>query len=150
MKALRLLIPSVFVLGLTACSDDPLTPESLAGEYILFSADGRSLPATIVTSDTLLVTEVTGGRLTLLADLQYSITVDFRITDPQLPGNPMTERFTDVGPWTLREGLLLFESTTPGATWFGEVDGSAITVGIGEPDFLLNRLDVTYRKQSGG
>jgi hypothetical protein len=146
---LRNLTAATLLLGSLACSD-PITPESLAGEYNLVSADGSSIPATIATSDTLVVTEVTGGRLVLLANQNYSLFVDFRITNPQQPGNPTTERFTDVGPYTFGEGLLMFESTTPGTTWFGEVDGTEITVGIGEPDFLLGRLDVTFRKQSGG
>lgn len=136
------------LLAAAACSD-PLTIEGLAGEYVLVAADGRGLPATIISTDSLVV-EVTAGELRMLDIAEYSLQVDFRISDPRSSADPTTERFIDVGPWDIVEGLIVFQSTTPGTTWFGEADGSEITIGIGEPDFIENRLDVTYRRVAGG
>ena len=146
MKAFRQAVPLVaLALALTACGDEPLTIEGLAGEYTLVAAAGSGLPATVESSDTLVI-QVTGGRLSLISNGQYTLTADFQLTDPGAPGDTSTQTFIDVGPWEITGDFVLLASTTPGKTWVGTVDGSEITVELSEPDFLQNRLTLTYRR----
>jgi hypothetical protein len=145
----RAALVAALLLAAAACSEDPLTIEGLAGEYVLVAADGRGLPATIISTDSLVV-EVTGGDLLMLDIAEYSLDVDFRLSDPRSSADPTTETFIDVGPWDIGDGLIMFQSTRPNTFWFGEVNGSEITIGIGEPDFIENRVDLTYRRVSGG
>jgi hypothetical protein len=135
------------LLSLAACSDDPLTIEGLAGQYVMTAAEGQALPATVSTSDTLEI-EVTGGTLLLLANAQYSLDVDFRLVDPQMPGATATETFIDVGPWDISGDFLALQSTTPGRTWVASVDGSRIILEIGEPDFLERPIELTFRREA--
>lgn len=135
------------LLALASCGDDPLTIEGLAGQYVMISAEQMTLPATLQTSDTLEV-EVTGGTLVLLASAQYTLTVDFLLVDPQMPGAPGAQTFIDVGPWEIVSDLLTLLSTTPGQTWVGSVDGSRITLQIGEPDFLERPIEIRFQREA--
>ncbi|NIR46700.1 MAG: hypothetical protein GWN99_20040 [Gemmatimonadetes bacterium] len=138
----------ILMIGaLTGCGDDPLTIEGLAGEYIMIAAEGQALPAVVQTSDTLDI-HVTGGNLLLLPNAQYSFTVDYRLIDPRMPGNPTTEGFIDVGPWEIANDRLLFQSTTPGRIWIGTVDGSRVSIGISEPDFLEKPIEIEFRREA--
>ncbi len=93
--------------------------------------------------------EVTGGDLLLLQIEEYSMTVDFRLSDPRTPGDTSTFQFVDVGPWSVTDQLVLLQSTTPGRVWAGSVDGLAINLVVGEPDFLEFPITLRFRKVTG-
>lgn len=139
---------SVLVLGLaivaaSACGSDLLTPEKVAGEYNLVRVDGTRLPVVVGETETR-TEEITGGDLILFAFAEYTLTVDFRITLQTLTGPVVSDStLIDVGPFSIDGDLILMQSTRPGLTRFGTVDGSSIIVGLARegPNLLL-----TYRR----
>ncbi|HSG82909.1 MAG TPA: hypothetical protein VLC48_11700 [Gemmatimonadota bacterium] len=153
MKAQRgtvlgLIIALAGLSGLAACEAGLLSIETLSGEYNLIAAEDSSLPATVQSSDTLVI-EVMGGELLLLEIAQYSMAVDFRLSDPRAPDDTSTFRFVDVGPWAVTDQLVLLESTTPGRVWAGSVDGLAINLVVAEPDFLEFPITLRFRRVTG-
>jgi hypothetical protein len=139
---------SVLVLGLaavaaSACGSDLLTPEKVAGEYNLVRVDGTRLPVVVGETDTR-TEEITGGELVLFDFAEYTLTVEFRISLQTLSGPVVSDStLIDVGPFTIDDDLILMQSTRPGLTRFGTVDGSSIVVGLARegPNLLL-----TYRR----
>ena len=139
---------SLLSLGLVAlaglaCGSDPVTPEELAGEYGLVRVDGARLPVVVGQTETR-TEEIIGGELILFAFAEYTLTVDFRITIETLSGPVVSDStFIDVGPFAIDDDLLIMQSTRPGVTRFGTLDGSSIIVGLARegPNLLL-----TYRR----
>jgi len=138
-----LLILGFVALASQACGSDPVTPEELAGEYALVRVDGARLPVVVGETETR-TEEIIGGELILFAFAEYTLSVDFRITLETLSGPVVSDStFIDVGPFTIDEDLLIMQSTRPGVTRFGTLDGSSIIVGLARegPNLLL-----TYRR----
>jgi hypothetical protein len=120
-----------------------LTPEKVAGEYNLVRVDDKRLPVVVGETDTR-TEAIVGGELILFDFAEYTLTVDFRITLQTLSGPVVSDStFIDVGPFTIDDDLILMQSTRPGVTRFGTVDGSSIIVGLARegPNLLL-----TYRR----
>lgn len=127
----------------SACGSDPVTPQSLAGEYALVRVDDKRLPVTVGQSETR-TEEIVGGTLILFEFAEYTMTVEFRITLTTQSGPVVTDStFTDVGPFTISDDLILMQSTRPGLTRYGTLDGSSVIVGFARegPNLLL-----TYRR----
>jgi hypothetical protein len=139
---------STLVLGLvavavSACGSDLMTPEKVAGEYALVRVDDARLPVVVAETETR-TEEITGGELILFAFAEYTLTVDFRITLETLSGPVVSDStFIDVGPFRIEGDLIVMQSTRPGVTRFGTLDGSSIVVGLARegPNLLL-----TYRR----
>jgi hypothetical protein len=130
-------------LASLACGSDLVTPEELAGEYALVRVDGAQLPVVVGQTETRTV-GIIGGALTLFAFAEYTLTIDFRITIETLSGPVVSDStFIDVGPFAIDDDLLIMQSTRPGVTRFGTLDGSSIIVGFARegPNLLL-----TYRR----
>ncbi len=126
-----------------ACGSDLVTPEKLAGEYALVRVDGARLPVMVGATETR-TEEIVGGELILFAFAEYTLTVDFRITLETLSGPVVSDStFIDVGPFRIEDELIVMQSTRPGLTRYGTLDGSSIVVGFARegPNLLL-----TYRR----
>jgi hypothetical protein len=127
----------------SACGSGPVTPQSLAGEYGLVRVDDKRLPVTVGESETR-TEEIVGGTLVLFEFAEYTMTVEFRITLATLSGPVITDStFTDVGPFTIGDDLIVMQSTRPGLARYGTLDGSSVVVGFARdgPNLLL-----TYRR----
>lgn len=144
MTGTRSLLALGFVaLAGLACGSDLATPEELAGEYALVRVDDARLPVVVGVTETR-TEEIIGGELILFAFAEYTLTVDFRITLETLSGPVVSDStFIDVGPFAIDDDLLIMQSTRPGVTRFGTLDGSSIIVGFARegPNLLL-----TYRR----
>jgi hypothetical protein len=127
----------------TACRDDPLTVQSVAGVYTLIEANESRLPTVVI--DTIGRTEeITGGELTFFEFAEYVMTFDFRITVQTVSGPVVTDSTgLQTGPFTIVGDIIEMASTRRGQTLYGTVDGSEITVGIPRegPNLLL-----TYKR----
>jgi hypothetical protein len=142
-KSLSPLVLVSAVLAVSACGSSVVTPEEIAGEYTLVRVDGARLPVVVGQTETR-TEEIIGGELILFAFAEYTLTVDFRITIETLSGPVVSDStFIDVGPFAIDGDLLVMQSTRPGVTRFGTLDGSSIIVGLARegPNLLL-----TYRR----
>lgn len=127
----------------TACRDDPLTIQSLAGIYTLVEANESPLP-TVVRDTVGRTEEVTGGELTFFEFAEYVMTFDFRITVQTGSGPVVTDSTgLQTGPFTIVGDVIEMASTRRGQTLYGTVSGSEITVGVPRdgPNLLL-----TYKR----
>ena len=130
-------------LAVSACGSSVVTPDEIAGEYTLVRVDDARLPVVVGETETR-TEEIVGGELILFAFAEYTMTVDFRITLETLSGPVVSDStFTDVGPFTIDDDLIVMQSTRPGLARFGTLDGSNIIVGFARegPNLLL-----TYRR----
>jgi hypothetical protein len=130
-RSARILAPLALAVVLAnACREDPLTFESLAGEYSLLKVDGEEPP--VVVSDTGAGTkEITGGRLTMFDYGDYLMTIDYRTTLPGV-GDPVStdSTFIETGPYSIQGDVLILATTIKGMTLAATVSGSLITIGL--------------------
>ena len=143
MRSGSLLVFGFASVAMSACGSDLMTPEKVAGEYSLVRVDGARLPVVVGATETR-TEEIIGGELILFAFAEYTLTVDFRITLETLSGPVVSDStFIDVGPFAIDDDLLIMQSTRPGLTRYGTLDGSSIVVGFARegPNLLL-----TYRR----
>lgn len=138
-----LLVLTFAAIAVSACGSGVVTADELAGEYTLVRVDDTRLPVVVGGSETR-TEEIVGGELILFSFSEYTMTVDFRITLETLSGPVVSDStFTDVGPFTVDDDLIVMQSTRPGLARFGTLDGSNIIVGFARegPNLLL-----TYRR----
>ena len=128
------IILAFLAFGLVACGDDGMGPEDVAGTYTLETIDGNPLPwVTFETGADKI--EITGGSVTLNADMTCSVSTTARVT---FSGNVTTNTETHVCTYTIIDGDITL--TRPSATdASASINGSALTITTDELVFVYRK-----------
>jgi hypothetical protein len=79
MKTRQILVAALAVLTITACNDDPLSPDDVMGTYELTTVNGASLPFVIFDDGTDRF-EILSGRITLRENQTFTDSSTLRLT----------------------------------------------------------------------
>ena len=113
------------VFGVTACADDGVGLESIAGTYTLQTIDGEGLPAVLEEIGTTFLLEAIAGSVTLNQDMTCSVSLSVRETEDGIVF-PIDE-VTDVCTYTFNDGAIAV-TDSDAFTVSGSITGSTLTV----------------------
>ena len=133
LRGRSLILASLLATATIGCGDDILRPVDVAGSYTLASIDGDPPPVEVLQTDNGL-TFATAGSLTLTADGDYSLLIQFE-TQPGGGGDIVLQTaFNDAGGFELGEDdrIVFFSSISQGNR-VGRATGSRVTLSIEVP-----------------
>lgn len=114
------LAAAILAVAVGCGSDDSTSPTlGASGTWSLQSINGSALPVTLGSGTQAVV--IIASTLTISANGNYNEVVTLR------PAGAANTTFTEIGTWTVVNGVVTFNDQTDGITYNGTVSGNTLT-----------------------